>query len=129
MYLLEKLHAAGALVDVVTAYQTQGPDDPESKSDALFTMLANDKLDVITLMSSETVRSLSRLIQMGIERQAKLGKPADLAKLLSKVTLAVIGPETGLAARKALPAVVKTIEATTFTTDGLVEAISDHFSH
>lgn len=129
MYLLEKLHEAGALVDVVTAYQTQGPDDPESKSDALFTMLANDKLDVITLMSSETVRSLSKLIQMGIERQAKLGKPADLAKLLSKVTLAVIGPETGLAARKALPAAVKTIEATTFTTDGLVEAISDHFSH
>ncbi len=128
-YLLEKLHEAGALVDAVTAYQTEGPIDPESKADALVEMLANNKLNVITIMSSETVRSLSRLLQLGIERQAKANNHIDMTQLLSKVTLAAIGPETALAARKALPAAVNCIEAATFTTDGLVKAIADRFSH
>lgn len=128
-YLLEKLQEAGALVDAITAYQTEGPEDPESKADALVKILSTKSLDVITLMSSETVRSLSRLLQLGIERQAKADNHLDLNQLLANVTIAVIGPETGLAARKALPAAINTLEAKTFTTDGLIQAICDHFHH
>jgi len=127
LYLLEKLQGAGALVDVVTSYHTHGPEDPEGKADILFDLLSTGKLDVITLMSSETVRSLSRLLQLAVERHYK--SHLGLSQLLSNVTFAVIGPETGLAAQKALPAPVKTIAAASFTTEGLVKAISDHFSH
>jgi uroporphyrinogen-III synthase len=128
-YLLEKLHDAGALVDAITAYQTEGPENPENKADTLVKMLSTKKLDVITLMSSETVRSLSRLLQLGIERQKNTENYLDLTQLLSNVIFAAIGPETGLAAQKALPTTIKTIEAKTFTTDGLIQAISDHFNH
>lgn len=126
-YLLEKLQEASALVDVVTAYQTCGPDEPEAKADLLFDLLSQGKLTVITLMSSETVRSFGRLLQMALERHPK--EPTGLDQLLSKVTLAVIGPETALAAKNALPGNIKTIQAAKFTTDGLIQAISDQFSH
>ncbi|MFO0658349.1 MAG: uroporphyrinogen-III synthase [Polyangiaceae bacterium] len=84
--LPETLRAAGAEVDVVPAYMTVTPD---SKTIApLREALSRNEIDLITLTSSSTVEHLVEMLG------------SDANELLSKVTLASIGPITTATAEK-----------------------------
>lgn len=104
--LPEKLREMGAIVDVITAYETvKAKVDPEPLKQALS---AGD-IDIVTFTSSSTVKNLLEII-------------GD-AKLLKKVKLAAIGPVTADTIRSfgLEPAVV----ADEYTIPGLVKAIQN----
>jgi uroporphyrinogen III methyltransferase/synthase len=108
--LPKSLRKLGATVDVVTAYETVA--DCENK-DELIEALASGSASVVTFTSSSTVTNL--LDVLGEQRS-----------LLSKTTLAAIGPVTAETLHK--NDLQAAIEAEKYTIDGLVEAIRQHFA-
>jgi len=100
----DELRRLGAHVEVVEAYRTAVPADAASRAAALFSEGARP--DWITFTSSSTVRNFVSV--------------AGTSKLAG-VRVASIGPVTSTTARKLGIAV--DAEASTYTTDGLVEAI------
>ena len=104
--LPEKLAEYGAKVDVVPVYTTETAD---TDGQALYQMIEQGEIDLVTFTSSSTVTNLLKL----------LGENA--ANLLSKVTVACIGPITaGTCLEHGIkPAVI----AEEYTIKGLVEAI------
>ncbi|MBY0358718.1 MAG: uroporphyrinogen-III synthase [Candidatus Obscuribacterales bacterium] len=111
--IADKLRDAGADVEIIYAYRTCGPENPPEYAQKLTELLRDEKLDVITLTSSETVKQLHSLLQNM--------EPQKLEQLLQKTQIAVIGPETAQSAKRLLGRV--DIQAETFTIDGLVKAI------
>ena len=107
--LPELLRKAGAQVDVVAVYETVNADAGE----ALRAHFARGEVDVALFTSSSTVNAVVDT----------LGPNA--AALLGQVTVASIGPITSqtLAERGVRCDVV----ATTFTVDGLLDALERHF--
>jgi len=107
--LQEALRAEGAVVDQVVAYRTVAA----APSDELLRLLASGQVDAVTFTSSSTVRSFLAMLE---------GKGLDLAGL----TVACIGPITAATAREVslTPAVV----ATTYTAEGLVDALSAYYA-
>ena len=108
--LPDLLRQAGAQVDVVPVYETVAADAGE----ALRAHFERGELDVALFTSSSTVNAVVDT----------LGPRAS--ELLSRVTVASIGPITSqtLEARGIRTNVV----ATTFTVDGLLDALEAHFS-
>jgi uroporphyrinogen III methyltransferase/synthase len=102
------LREAGAGVDVVAAYETR-PSDPES----LVELVQTGEVDTVLFTSSSTVTAT-------VER---LGPRA--AALLGKLTVASIGPITTRTAEER--GVRVDVTATTFTVDGLLDALERHF--
>jgi uroporphyrinogen-III synthase len=100
-----ELRRRGAQVDVVEAYRTVVP--PEAAASAKEIFDAARKPDWITFTSSSTVKNLVRIID-----------PADLAG----IKIASIGPVTSATARQA--GLDVTVEASEYTVDGLVKALS-----
>ena len=102
------LHAAGAQVDVVEAYETVLPQTSRTR---LRTVLANSSRapNVITFTSSSTVRNFVEL----------LGN--DHSSVLNDVKLASIGPVTSSTLRESGLRV--DIEAREYTIPGLIKAI------
>ena len=113
--IADQLGRAGATVDMVEAYTTALPPDPDSRARELEQLLAGGAISIVTLASSQTVKNFAALLCHG--------KPPGFhpAKLLTETKIAVIGPITAEAARKTLGRV--DIEADEYTVDGLVEAI------
>jgi uroporphyrinogen III methyltransferase/synthase len=106
------LRAGGLTVDVVAAYETR-PAGAEHR-ERLLQLLREGGLDVVLFTSSSTVDSMVEL----------LGK--DAVSLLSRVTLASIGPITSAtAARHGLEVAVT---AQTYTVPGLLDALEQHYS-
>ncbi len=106
------LRAGGLTVDVVAAYETR-PAGAEHR-ERLLHLLCEGELDVVLFTSSSTVDSMVEL----------LGQ--DAASLLSRVTLASIGPITSAtAARHGLEVAVT---AQTYTVEGLLDALEQHYS-
>lgn len=105
--LPEQLAAAGAEVDVVTAYETV-PDT--SGSGEMKEMLADGGIDVITFTSSSTVKNFVSLLD-----------GYDLKQLPPKVTIACIGPVTADTARELGLRV--DLVADKYTIPGLMEAL------
>jgi len=105
--LPQKLAEFGADVDVVPVYRTVLPKASKALADQVW---ANDAVpDWVTVTSSSTARHLAQLVP-----------PPTLAR--SK--LASIGPVTSATVREhGLPV---TVEAMTYTTEGLVEALCAH---
>jgi uroporphyrinogen III methyltransferase / synthase len=98
----------GATVVEVPAYESRCP---ESIDPGALEALGSGQIQVITFASSKTVRHFVALIEAaGLDRQA-----------LSAVQLASIGPQTSATCRELFGRVE--IEATTYTLDGLTEAI------
>jgi uroporphyrinogen III methyltransferase/synthase len=108
--LPDLLREAGAQVDVVPVYETVSADSGQ----ALRRHFEEREIDVALFTSSSTVNAVVDTLG------------AQAAALLSSVTVASIGPITSktLAAR----GVRVDIEATTFTVDGLLDALERHFS-
>lgn len=114
--IADQLRQHGAHVDIGYCYSTQGPEDPDQCSFLLRQMLTENKLDVITITSSETARSLHNLLL------PKTGeRDTQIASLLQNVKLAVIGPETARTTKELLGRV--DIQADEFTISGLVAAL------
>ncbi|GAB6906979.1 Uroporphyrin-III C-methyltransferase [Desulfosarcina cetonica] len=102
-----ELTRMGAIVDEVTAYETRQADNDGTE---LIERLESGGVDMVTFTSSSTVKNFHRLL------------PAErIHDLLDRVQVASIGPITSETARELGYTV--TIEAATFTIDGLVEAI------
>jgi uroporphyrinogen III methyltransferase/synthase len=109
--LPELLRSGGLSVDVVAAYETRptGADQRER----LHELLRRGELDVILFTSSSTVDALVDLVG-----ESEIG-------LLSRVTLASIGPITSAtAARRGLEVAVT---AETYTVEGLLDALERHY--
>ena len=103
------LRGAGAEVDVVVIYRTL-PAKAEIAQAAALVM--KGKVDIVTFTSGSTVRGFFEYV--------------DPTTLGEKMLPASIGPITSAALREI--GVFPRIEATRFTTEGLVEAIVRHFS-
>lgn len=127
-YVMEKLTEAGATVDIVASYVTSDPDNPEATADELAALLADGRVDLITLASAQTARNFAKFLTMGLARQglSETEAKASMQELLDEVVIASIGPETSHVAAKHLGKV--DVEARRFTTEGLVEAVSDYFA-
>ncbi len=109
--LPEALALMGAVLDEVVAYRTvEGGGDAE----LIRTLLREGGINVITFTSSSTVRNFVRLLGTGA-----------LPGLLKGVAVACIGPITADTARELNIPVH--IESASYTIDGLVEAIVEHF--
>jgi uroporphyrinogen III methyltransferase/synthase len=110
--LPELLRQGGVTVDVVPAYETR-PAGNEQKQ-RLQALIADNEVDVVMFTSSSTVDSMVEM----------LGPDAPV--LLSRVTLASIGPiTTATAARRGLEVAVT---AETYTVEGLLDALEKHYA-
>jgi uroporphyrinogen-III synthase len=115
----ETLEKSGWQVDIVHSYKTAGPLNPQATAEKLLSLLEGGKISAITLTSSETVRKLWEILSL-----ATGGDRSLQTSLLANVGLAVIGPETAGTCWSIFGRV--DIQAAEFTTNGLVEALSDH---
>lgn len=109
--LPQRLREAGAEVEVVAVYRTVPA--PVEAVAALREALMQRAIDVVTFTSSSTVHSLCDALG------------GDAAELLAGLQVCSIGPITSQAARERGLAV--TIEATEYTAEGMLRALSDHF--
>jgi len=104
----DELRAAGALVDVVEAYETVVPEKSRSRLGVLMKNVKR-RPHVVTFTSSSTVRNFAELL--GYAR----------ARALKNIQYASIGPVTSATLRElGLPVA---IEAREFTMGGLIRAI------
>ena len=110
--LPEALRAAGCVVDVVTAYETQAP--PMASVEALVGELEAGRVDAVTFTSSSTVDNLCDL----------LGPRA--AELLARPRIASIGPITTQTAKKRGLRV--DVTAREYTVPGLVRALAESWA-
>jgi uroporphyrinogen III methyltransferase/synthase len=110
-YLPKSLEAAGARVDVVTAYRTVVPENLDRGR--LSAMLAGSA-DCIAFTSSSTVKNLALLFDTH-----------DLGKVLAGLNVACIGDVT--AATAAEFGLQVDIQPSESTVKALAKAISDHY--
>lgn len=129
-FVVDKLKAAGARVDVVESYRTTVPPNQAEMAERLTTLLTKNVVDVVTLASAQTARNFSELVTAGLTKQLAeknlsmpIGQEA-LRNALAGVTIATIGPETTQAAMQCIGKV--DIEAREFTIDGLIRALIDY---
>jgi len=110
--LVRELEAAGAQVDEVPAYCTRpaGEDAMELRR-----ALAERRVDVVTFTSSSTVRHFAALFTR-----------EELARLLTGITVACIGPVTRAAAREV--GLETRIVPREYTIPALARAIAEHFA-
>jgi uroporphyrinogen-III synthase len=108
------LREAGAEVDVAEAYETVLPPNAHKR---LAENLENGRLqaDIITFTSSSTAGNFAALIPKG----------SSPGSILENVLIASIGPVTS--ATLAHMGLKADVEAATFTTSGLVQALADRF--
>ena len=126
--LPEMLRAAGASVDVVTAYRTQVPADAGARAGRLAEMLEAREVDAVTFTSSSTARNLASNLGGGAATPPGQGQsPTEAARLLARsgAKLFAIGPVTSKTLLDlGMPSPV---EARTYTIPGLVDAIVGEF--
>jgi uroporphyrinogen III methyltransferase/synthase len=110
--LPELLRRGGVTVDVVPAYETRPAGDEQKRR--LEALIADNEVDVVMFTSSSTVDSIVEMLG------------PDAPALLSRVTLASIGPITSAtAARRGLEVAVT---AETYTVEGLLDALEKHYA-
>ncbi|HCY86830.1 MAG TPA: HemD protein, partial [Desulfobacteraceae bacterium] len=109
--LPEELTRMGALVDEVTAYETELADDGK---ETLIDLLKTDGIDAVTFTSSSTVSNFMSLLD-----------GEDGPALLKDVTLASIGPITSDTARSL--GLEPAVEADPYTIQGLIDALLAHY--
>lgn len=102
--------AAGGTIDVVAAYRTICPDEPDAAP--VLRALREGALHVVTLTSPSAVRNLV----------GRLGGDEQALDLLGRARIATIGPTTSTAVR-ALGLAVHA-EAAPHTADGLADAVA-----
>jgi uroporphyrinogen III methyltransferase/synthase len=110
--LPETLTRAGFAVDVVPVYETRPA--PAAARERLFSAVADGQVDVVLFTSSSTV---TQILQA-------LGREA--ASLLSRVTVASIGPVTSRTLMEA--GISADVTAEQSTVDGLLDSLERHFA-
>ncbi len=110
--LPEELAKMGALVDEVTAYETELADDGK---ETLIDLLKDNAIDAVTFTSSSTVSNFMSLLD-----------GEESLSLLKDVTMASIGPITSDTARDL--GVQVDIEADPYTIPGLIDALLAHYN-
>jgi uroporphyrinogen III methyltransferase / synthase len=110
--LPELLRAGGISVDVVPAYETR-PAGVEHRRE-LTELIEQGGVDVVLFTSSSTVDSMVEMLGAGA------------ANILSRVTLASIGPITSATAVRHGLEVAVTAE--TYTVEGLLDALEKHYA-
>ena len=119
--LVEGLTARKALVTQVAAYRTVAAPDSLGPDSMTATELAhrlqNGGIELITFTSSSTVNNFA----------SRLATATDipLPSLTAQTLVACIGPVTATTAREL--GLTVGLEATRFTVEGLLEAITEHF--
>ena len=109
--LPRKLHEMGAEVNEVTTYVTELAYD---KKKLLIDLLEKREIDLVTFTSSSTVKNFKSLL------------PSDgVETFLSQILTASIGPITSDTITS--EGMTTHIEAETYTIDGLIDAIVNHF--
>ncbi|MEB3358706.1 MAG: uroporphyrinogen-III synthase [Synechococcales bacterium] len=121
--MVKEFTQKGAVVTEVAAYQSGCP---AAIAPDVRAVLEAGTLDVVTFASSKTVRCFQQLVS-----QALAGSTADptpdsqspgaIARLLSSVCIASIGPQTSATCHDLLGRV--DVEATDYTLDGLTHAL------
>lgn len=120
--LVAELKAAGARVDEIAAYRTLPVSSDDLIGREVARMLQAGELHILTFTSSSTVRNFMHwLLSAAPDMAAKLREKADAETV---PLIACIGPVTARTAREL--GLHPRIEATTFTIDGLIEAIVSH---
>ena len=120
--LVTDLRAEGAIVDEVAAYRTLPLGANDAQGSEVARMLGAGELDILTFTSSSTVRNFMQwLVSVAPGIATKLRENASGEML---PIIACIGPVTAQTAREL--GLHPRIEATTFTIDGLIEAIVSH---
>ena len=104
----------GAIVDVVSAYNTVAP---ESETDQVRDLLLGNKLDVLTFTASSTVHNFVAALQLTTN--------AELMKSVASTTIAAIGPVTAQTLREY--GMNPNIVAPTHTIPGLIQALQEFF--
>ena len=111
----DQLRQAGAVVTDVVAYRTILNDTPHPGDPDVYKLLLEGRIDVVTFASPSAARSFVKIY--GAEAAADL---------LSHTVVAVIGPATAEVTRHlGLPV---TLQASTYTIAGLVDAIAAHYA-
>ena len=112
--IADELRAAGALVTDVIAYRTVLEDTHREGDPDVYRMLLEGRIDVVTFTSASAVRNF-----------AKVYGRDQAADLLKSTAVAAIGPVTADAAAQL--GLNVTIQPTTYTVAGLVDAIAAHY--
>lgn len=120
--LVTQLQAAGATVQEVAAYRTLAVGIDDVKGLEVARMLRFSELDMLTFTSSSTVRNLMHWLTLSAPDVAAKLRDTTAGETLP--IIACIGPITAQTAREM--GLQVQIEATTFTIDGLIEAIVQH---
>jgi uroporphyrinogen-III synthase len=120
--LVTDLREAGALVDEVAAYRTLPVSAGDAQGREVARMLQAGELHILTFTSSSTVRNFMQWLVSAAPDMA--GKLRENAAGETLPIVACIGPVTAQTAREL--GLHPQIEATTFTIDGLIEAIVSH---
>jgi uroporphyrinogen III methyltransferase / synthase len=113
--IVEQLRAAGAVVTDVIAYRTVLDETQREGDPDIYGMFLEGRIDVVTFTSPSAVRNFVKIYG---------ADPA--ADLLKNTTVATIGPVTAEAARQL--GITVTVQPSSYTVAGLVDAIAAHFS-
>jgi uroporphyrinogen III methyltransferase / synthase len=113
--IAEQLRAAGALVTDVVAYRTILEDTQREGDPDIYGMLLEGRIDAVTFTSSSAVRNFVTVF----------GRD-QAADLLKSTVVAAIGPVTADTA--AQHGIQVTVQPTTYTVAGMVEAVAAHFN-
>jgi uroporphyrinogen-III synthase len=120
--LVTELQAAGAKVQEVVAYRTLAVGNDDAQGLEVARLLQAGELHMLTFTSSSTVRNFMQwLIRCAPDMAERLRASTGNETL---PIIACIGPITAQTAREM--GLHPQIEATTFTIDGLIEAIVQH---
>ncbi len=117
--LVTELKAAGATVQEVVAYRTLPVSNDDAQGLEVARLLQAGELHILTFTSSSTVRNFMQWLTSSAPDVAEKLKSNATGEILP--IIACIGPITGKTAREL--GLHPQIEATTFTIDGLIEAI------
>ncbi|HEY0755262.1 MAG TPA: uroporphyrinogen-III synthase [Ktedonobacteraceae bacterium] len=117
--LVDRLAQAGALVEVVVAYQTLPVAQDDARGQEIIALLRAQLLDIITFTSSSTVHHFMHWLSESAPDIAVL--LANAGKQAARPLIACIGPVTAQTARDY--GLEVSVEAREFTTAGLVEAL------
>lgn len=120
-FISEQLAELGANVTEVEAYTTNLPVDADTVSTKLADLIVENKIDVVTLASSQTARNFCDLLKVGLKTRFDL-QDSELETAIrhhtKDVLFAAIGPITAGTTRGLLGRA--DIEAETFSAAGLV---------
>lgn len=117
--LVRELKSAGAIVHEVAAYRTLPVSSDDAQGREVVRMLQAGEIDILTFTSSSTVRNFVQWLASAAPAVAE--RLRDNAAGETLPAIACIGPVTAQTARDL--GLHPRIEATTFTIDGLIEAL------